>query len=165
MKKILVTGNAGSGKSTLGKSLAAFSGLPYFGMDQIVWKENWQRASKEEEQKKVAELVAREAWIIDGVSYEVMAAADTIVFLDMPRSVCFWRAAKRNRKYLFASRPGLPASCPEILIVPKLIKIIWRFPKRVRPNILAEKDRRGTDFIHIRSDRDLKKYLAQNSKE
>lgn len=160
MKRVLVTGNAGSGKSTLGKSLATSLDLPYFGMDQIVWKENWQKTPEEEERQKVAELIAQEVWLVDGVSHEVMAAADTIVFLDMPRRVCFWRAAKRNSRYLFTSRPGLPANCPEVLIIPRLVKIIWRFPKRVRPKILAEKGRRGDDFIHIRSKADLENYRA-----
>jgi len=159
MKRVLVTGNAGAGKSTLGKRLADILNVPFHGMDQIVWKANWQKATKEEQQQKVAQLVAWESWVIDGVSYEVMAAADTVIFLDVPRRICFWRAAKRNRKYLFKSRPDLPADCPEVLIIPQLIKIIWRFPKRVRPNILAEKDRRGNDFIHIRSKKDVEDYL------
>jgi adenylate kinase family enzyme len=159
MKRVLVTGNAGSGKSTLGKKVSNALGLPYFGMDQIVWKENWKKTSKEEEKQKVAELIAQEAWVIDGVSYEVMAAADVVIFLDIPRKICFWRAAKRNKRYLFQSRPELPANCPEILIIPQLIKIIWRFPKRVRPKILAEKERRTNDFIHIRSNAELDKYL------
>jgi adenylate kinase family enzyme len=160
MKRVLVTGNAGSGKSTLSKKLADSLGLPYFGMDQIVWKEGWKKASDAEEQEKVAELIARDSWVIDGVSYEVMTAADVVIFLDTSRRVCFWRAAKRNGKYLFKSRPELPANCPEILIIPKLAQIIWRFPERVRPKILTEKTRRNRDtFIHIRSKADLEMYM------
>jgi hypothetical protein len=56
----------------------------------------------------------------------VRESADLIVFLDYPRWVSFWRCAKRNWRYLFRSRPGLPENCPEIRIVPTLIRIIWQ---------------------------------------
>lgn len=46
--KILVTGNTGSGKSTLGKYLAKKYDIPLYGLDKIVWKENWQPTTKEE---------------------------------------------------------------------------------------------------------------------
>lgn len=159
MRRIFVTGNAGSGKSTLGKEIARRTGIDYFSLDGIVWKEKWQKTSPEEQRQKIAELTAKEAWVIDGVDFDALDVADTVIFLDMPRRACFYRAAKRNRKYLFSSRPGLPANCPEILIIPTLVKIIWRFPNRVRPKILASKDRRSGIFVHIRSNRQLKNYL------
>lgn len=159
--KILVTGNAGSGKSTLAKQIADAQDLPCFGLDQIVWKPKWEKSSDDEIRKEISKLISHDDWVIDGVSNQIMEAADVIVFLDVPRRVSFWRATKRNHKYLFKSRPGLPEDCPEILIIPKLTKIIWRFPKRVRPRILAEKQRRGDDFIHVRSASDLPTHLLK----
>jgi len=159
--KILVTGNAGSGKSTLAKKIADAQGLPCYGLDRIVWKPKWEKSSDEEIHKEISKLISQDEWVIDGVSVQVMEAADVIIFLDVPRQVSFWRATKRNYKHLFKSRPGLPENCPEILIIPKLTKIIWRFPKRMRPKILAEKERRGTGFIHVRSTNDLPTHLLQ----
>jgi hypothetical protein len=54
----------------------------------------------------------------------------------------------------------LPENCPEILIIPTLIKIIWRFPTKVQPRIIEEKLKRTTSsFIHIQSMADLEHYL------
>ncbi len=77
-----------------------------------------------------------QTWIVDGVSKTILEAADTILFLDYPRRVCYWRAFKRNCKYIFKSRPELPERCPEVRVVGKLIKIIWNFPRLVKPTIL-----------------------------
>jgi adenylate kinase family enzyme len=160
MKKILVTGNAGSGKSTTAKRIADSLALPYHGLDKIVWKRGWQKASPSERNKKIRHLIKQDAWVIDGVDYGVMEAADTIIFLDIPRRACFRRVTNRNWKYLFKSRPELPENCPEILIIPTLIKIIWRFPTNVRPRIIEEKLKRSaSSFIHIQSMADLERYL------
>jgi adenylate kinase family enzyme len=160
MKRIFVTGNAGSGKSTLGKEIARRKNLEYYSLDAVVWKEKWQKSPPKEQKQKIAQLTLGNAWVIDGVDYDILKAADTVIFLDMPRRVCFYRAAKRNRKYFFSSRPELPAGCLEILIIPTLVKIIWRFPQRVRPKILADKARRNDgSFIHIKTSDQLKTYL------
>jgi len=157
--KIFVTGNAGSGKSTLSKRLAAHHGLDWYGLDTIVWKEGWQKAPADERDKQIAQLIAKPHWVIDGVSDEILKAADEVVFLDVPRRVSFYRVAKRNWRYLFTSRPDLPANCPEVLIIPKLVKIILRFPGRVRPKILAEKQNKDARFVHIRNNKELQAYL------
>jgi hypothetical protein len=84
------------------------------------------------------------------VSDDVMQSADVVVFLDVPRRVSAWRAARRNVRYLFRTRPGMPPRCPEILVVPKLARLIWHLPSRVRPRILREGELRGDDsFVHV----------------
>lgn len=160
MAKIFVTGNAGAGKSTLSKEIARRRGMAWYGLDQIVWQENWRKTPAAQQKAEIAKLMAQDVWVIDGVDYDILEAADEVVFLDLPRRVCFYRAFKRNWWYLFSSRPELPKNCPEILILPTLIKIVWRFPKRVRPKILAHKVRRSNgSFIHIRNAKELKVYL------
>lgn len=160
MSKILVTGNAGSGKSTLARKIAISNGLPLFSMDKIVWQERWKKPSADDILRKTNELIEKDSWVIDGVSFEVMAAADLVIFLDFPRRVSFWRTTKRNYKYLFRSRPELPPHCPEILIIPKLVKIIWNFPARVKPKLLERKMLQNESFIHITSNEELKEYLC-----
>lgn len=158
--RIFITGNAGAGKSTVARLVAERKGLEYSSLDSIVWQERWRKTPPDEVKQKVGELIKQDAWVIDGVGYDVLRAADTVIFLDMPRRTCSYRAAKRNIRYLFSSRPELPPRCPEILILPMLIKIIWRFPKRVRPRILADKDRRQDgSFIHIGNNRKLRAYI------
>lgn len=162
MSRILVTGNAGSGKSTLARQIAAQLNLPYFSLDRVVWQSGWKKTPQDEKARLIRELIQPDSWVIDGVSPEVQAAADTVIFLDVERKVSFWRVCKRNWRYLFRSRPELPDGCPEILIVPTLFKIIWNFPKRIRPRILAQCEQAGASqrFFHLRSNADVEGFLS-----
>ena len=148
-RRINVTGNAGSGKSTLAASLGSLANLPVFGLDSVVWRPGWKKPPPDERQRLETELVSKDAWVIDGVSKLVREAADLVVFLDVSRPTCLYRCAKRNCRYLFRSRPGLPDKCPEILIVPRLVQIIWQFPSKARVSILNE-TRTSTDAKYLR---------------
>ncbi|MEL6829251.1 MAG: AAA family ATPase [Pseudomonadota bacterium] len=155
MVKLHITGNAGSGKTTLARKLGEALALPVHGLDQIVWAPGWEKVPKDVVAERVGALVAEPAWVIEGVSYQVVEAADIVVFLDVPRRISFVRCAKRNWRYLFRSRPGLPENCPELLIVPKLVEIIWKFKANVRPPLLSKTEAFGERGFVVRSDSDL----------
>lgn len=155
--KIHITGNAGSGKSTISREISETLGLPLHGLDEIVWKENWVQASAHERSTQVLNITRDSNWVIDGVSKEARKAADIIVFLDRNPLLCATRAIKRNLPYLFRSRPGLPAGCYEIKILPFLMLLIFRFNSTVKPNILKDISRRS--HIILRTDREVRKYL------
>ncbi|RXJ71859.1 hypothetical protein CS022_19010 [Veronia nyctiphanis] len=157
--KIHVTGNAGSGKTTLAAEIGSMLDLPVFGLDSIVWKEGWEITPKDERAAKEKELAQKDAWVIEGVSSIIREEADFIVFLDVPRSKCLIRCLKRNAPYLFKSRPGLPDSCPEIKILPTLLKIIWNFPKLANPAI--EKSVQSGDGVVIKSKSELERFLSE----
>lgn len=159
MARIFITGNAGSGKTTLARQIGEGLGLPVFGLDSIVWLPGWKKASSAMREKQLAELISKPDWVIDGVSLTVIEAADTVVFLDVNRRTAFWRCAKRNWRYLFHSRPGLPDHCPEILIVPRLVQIIWRFPAKVRPAILSALAAHGGETYVLRTAADRAAFL------
>lgn len=153
--KLHITGNAGSGKTTLARKLGEALDLPVFGLDQIVWEPGWRKTPKERVAERLGMLLAKPAWVIEGVSYQVVEAADIVVFLDVPRRISYVRCAKRNWPYLFRSRPELPEKCPELLILPKLIEIIWKFKANVRPTLLAETEALGNQGFVVRSEDDL----------
>ena len=163
MARIHVTGNAGVGKSTLAARIASLVDAPVFGLDDIVWKSGWKKSGPDERVSREQAQCARPSWVIDGVSRVVRESADMIVFLDYPRRVSFWRCAKRNWRYLFRSRPGLPPGCPEIRIVPTLARISWRFPAHLRPTLLAEfEEWKGQKtIVHIRSEADLSEFMRR----
>jgi adenylate kinase family enzyme len=162
MRRIHITGNAGSGKTTLARKLGAITGLEVHGLDAVVWQAGWQRTPPEQRRELEHELIASEAWIIEGVSRIVRDAADTVIFLDISPWLATWRCAKRNLPYLFRSRPGLPEDCPEIKIVWPLLRIIWKFNRLVRPTILKDfEGHNGKQFFHIRNDDDLEQCLTQ----
>jgi adenylate kinase family enzyme len=155
MQRVFVTGNAGSGKTSLATTLAAQLRLPYTGLDSIVWQSGWVKTPGLARHEQELALAAMPAWVVDGVSDLMLHAADTVIFLDYPRHKCFWRVISRNLPYLFRSRPGLPSRCPELMIIPRLIKLIWRFPAHVRPKLLEPSGDKLKSIVHIRSNEEL----------
>jgi adenylate kinase family enzyme len=99
-RRVLVTGMAGSGKSTFSRSLAAKTGLPVIHLDLHYWKPGWVAPSEPEWRERQRGLLAGDAWIIDGNYHETLdlrlERADTIVFLDTPWPVCAARALLRG---------------------------------------------------------------------
>ncbi|PWB80942.1 MAG: hypothetical protein C3F11_16590 [Methylocystaceae bacterium] len=164
-QRIFITGNAGAGKTTLARELGQRLAFPVYGLDQIVWKPGWKKTHVRERDEHIARLVSDPRWIIDGVSDAAERAADVVIFLDVPPMTCAWRCAKRNSRFLFHSRPELPENCPEIAIIPQLLKIIWRFDSRVRPPILDRMNSagQGRSYFHVRSDEDRRRALSELS--
>ncbi len=159
MRRILVTGNAGSGKSTLAARLGELLGLGVVGLDRVVWQSGWRKTPPDERRAAELEIAARPAWVVDGVSRTLLEAADLVVFLDFDRHICLWRCLRRNAPYLFRSRPGLPERCPELLILPTLVRLIWRFPAQTRPWILAAREGERP-FVLLRSAREVQALVA-----
>lgn len=159
--RIHITGNAGSGKSTLARQLGQKTKLPVFGLDAVVWKLGWVKSSSVERMKRESEIISQPEWIIEGVSNRVRQAADLVIFLDRTRLTCFVRCLRRNLPYLFSSRPGLPPNCPELAILPTLVRIIWNFPSLVGKKILAEASETDTrvQYIVLSSDSDVLAFL------
>lgn len=136
MKKVLVTGNAGSGKTTLSIKLADSLGIDCFGLDSIVWKPGWIQTSFEERKIKIQELIDKDSWVIDGVSSHVFQSADTIFFLDISLQRCLVNIVKRFIANGFKTRVSLPENCPEYIGFFKAVRIAFIYQKLTRPHLL-----------------------------
>src|SRR5256886_17527246 len=66
MKRTLVIGSGGTGKTTVARRLAQRTGLPLIHLDLLYWRPGWQPTPGEEWHETVRRLVAGESWIIDG---------------------------------------------------------------------------------------------------
>ena len=139
MQRVLVIGAGGSGKTTFARRLAERTGLPLVHLDALYWRPGWVPTPPEEWRALVEGLVARPSWIMDGNYGGTLdlrlAAADAVVFLDLPRTLCLWRVLARRLRTPGRNRPELPAGCPERLSW-EFLAWIWTYPSRRRPNIL-----------------------------
>jgi adenylate kinase family enzyme len=97
---VVVTGVAGSGKSTFAVALARRTGLPVIHLDLHFWKPGWVEPSQDEWRAVQQRVLAGDAWIADGNYNETLAlrlkVADTLVVLDMPWWLCARRALLRG---------------------------------------------------------------------
>lgn len=165
MKKVLVIGCGGSGKSTFARCLGERLHLPVIHLDSIYWRPDWVETPKDEWQRTVADLVARETWVMDGNysgTLELrLAACDTVLFLDLPRRVCLWRVTKRWLKYRGQRRPDMADGCAEKFDL-KFLAWIWGYPKRNRPKILARCERHaaGKTIVRLRTAAAVEEFLA-----
>ena len=140
MRRILILGSGGAGESTLATQVGERLGLPVIHLDAMYWRSGWVEAAKDEWKQAVAGLVKQDAWVIDG-NYsgtldERLAAADTVIFLDLPRALCLFRILKRRAMYHGRTRPDMAAGCPERLDL-AFLKWIWNYPRDNRPRVLA----------------------------
>ena len=85
-----MVGNTGAGKSTVARALAERLEAPWVELDAIFHQEHWQPIELTEFRARVCAVVAGDAWVVDGrysaVADLVRARADTIVWVDLPRS-------------------------------------------------------------------------------
>ncbi|MBF6022895.1 AAA family ATPase [Lysobacter niastensis] len=145
MRRVLLIGPGGAGKSTLAATIASRLGLPLIHLDAMYWKPGWQETPKDEWRDKVAALVAQEAWVMDGNFGGTLdlrlAACDTVLFLDMPPLLCMWRVLRRRWRFHREVRPDMAAGCIERLDADFLLWILayrWRSAPRVRAKLDAE---------------------------
>jgi adenylate kinase family enzyme len=113
-RRVLVTGLAGSGKSTFSRSLAQRTGLPLIHLDLHFWKPGWVAPSEEEWREKQWLVLAGDAWIADGNYQETLdlrlERADTVVVLNTSWPLCAGRALLRGVR---KSGGEMPQGCDD----------------------------------------------------
>jgi adenylate kinase family enzyme len=165
MKKILVIGSCGSGKSTFSRRLGEKTGLEVIHLDKLYWKPNWVEPDKAEWKKTVETLLKRDSWIIDGNysgTIEMrLAACDTVIFLDYPRITCVRRALKRIALSYGKTRADMGEGCNEKFDL-EFIKWIWNYPTRTKPKVeaLLKSVQDEKTVIWLKSNREIEKILS-----
>lgn len=166
MKRVLVIGSGGAGKSTLARRLGEALQLEVIHLDVCYWQPGWIEPPKAAWLATVTQLVQRESWIIDG-NYSGtlalrLAACDTVIFLDLPPWLCVWRVLKRAVRYRQHSRPDMAAGCPEH-INGKFLLWVWRYRRDTRPKIveLIEQQRARCQVVWLRSTGEVEEFLAR----
>src|SRR5947209_3777768 len=145
-RRVIVTGLAGSGKSTLSLALAAKTGLPVVHLDLVFWKPGWVAPPDDEFREQQRGVLAGNAWIADGNYGETLdlrlERADAVVVLDTP----WWRCAGRAFLRGLRMPDQLPEGCTytrwerlrdEWQLIPRIWRIRCSEPMRER-QIISE---------------------------
>ena len=165
MKRILVLGSGGAGKSTFARRLGELLNIEVKHLDKFYWRRGWTEPSKDEWLQIVDELTRGDSWIIDGNYGGTLEArlerCDTIILLDMPRWLCLWRVVKRPLLYRNGSRPDMAEGCPEQLD-PEFLSWIWNYSRSSKPRIvrLISEYSESRRFVCLRSTAEVKRFLS-----
>jgi adenylate kinase family enzyme len=106
VRRVVVLGRGGAGKSTLAVRLGAALDLPVVELDKHFWPPDLTPMPAERWAEVQRGLVRDARWVLDGDlgPHDVLAvrlrAADTVVVLDFPLWRCAWRALRRSRENL-----------------------------------------------------------------
>ena len=103
VRRVSVVGTSGSGKSRLARELAVIVGVPHLELDAVHHQPGWEPLPTDEFRRIVAAHAATGGWVIDGnygrVRDLVWARADTVAWLDLPKSIVMrqivWRTLRR----------------------------------------------------------------------
>src|ERR1700676_1563769 len=104
MKRVVILGPGGSGKSTVAMHLGEITGLRVIELDKVFWQPGLVATPRDQWAEVQRRLVEEDEWIMDGDlgpydAVEVrLRAADTIIFLDFSLVQCAWRAIWRSRE-------------------------------------------------------------------
>ena len=102
MKKVIVIGCPGSGKSTVSRTLHNKTGIPLYHLDMMYWNADKTTVEKSVFLERLSDVLEKDEWIIDGNYSSTMelrmVACDTVIFLDYPLDVCLDGIRERRGK-------------------------------------------------------------------
>jgi adenylate kinase family enzyme len=166
MKRVVVTGPAGAGKSELARELGKRLAVRVLHLDTLFWRPGWVATPPDEWKALQRRELAGDSWIVDSQFDDMLPdwlhAADTVVFVDASPPRCLWRVSRRrlNRQ----ASPGVPAETEPAPLYRSLLKFLhnqWRYRRTVRPQLLAElaRERDGRRVVVLRRRTDAGAFL------
>lgn len=164
--KIRIIGSVASGKTTLARKLSAKLNIPYYELDNVVWKRHETgdiRRTYEEMKDYLDEIVQAEGWIIEGVHGEEWVAstftkADEIIFLDPSYSARRFRIIKRFVRQKLRLEKAHYQSTFKIFL--KMFKWNRHFEEVGKPAFYEKYEGTLDKTVVLKKNADIKNYLS-----
>lgn len=165
MKKIIVIGCPGSGKSTLSVAIANALRLPLYHLDMMYWNADKTTVDREIFLSRLSKVLSEDEWIIDGnyaSSMEMrLSECDTVIFLDYPTEICLDGVRRR----IGTKRRDMP--WVEAYEDTEFMDYIKSFSEHQRPKILSliDKYRAQRTIIVLKSREEADAFVRKITKE
>lgn len=159
MKKVIIIGCPGSGKTTFAEKLQKCTGLPLYYLDAIWHKPDKTHITREDFDERIREIFSTPEWIIDGNYNRTiemrLKECDTVFLFDLPAEVCVQGASERIGK----DRYDLPWI--EDRLDPEFEEFIKEFSEKSLPKIykLIEKYGSERNIVIFKSREETNAYL------
>lgn len=160
MRRVVVLGCAGAGKSVFARRLAARLGAPAVCLDAI-WRREWDAANVPAFRALIDEAHRGETWVSDGnfaqATFDIrLPRADLIVWLERPRWLCATRVVLR----VFRS-----GEAHRLEDVAKVLRFIWGFERINRPRIeaLIEQFGRHVPLVRLRTETEVERFVVEGA--
>lgn len=176
MKRFHIIGQGGAGKTSLAVEIGALLGLPHTELDSIFWHPDWQHSPLGKFESQVEEIVAGDAWVLDG-NYSrtrniIWKRVETVVWLDFPLLLCLWRLLRRTSRRVL-SREMLWGTNQETFRAAFLSKgSLFRYVIKTHHSrretyawLVSSPENDHIHFVRLKSPAQLRRWLAQISSE
>ncbi len=164
MRRVLVIGSGGAGKTTLALEVGEITGLPVVHLDKLHWGPGWTMPDARVWRRRLEDAMSADDWVLDGNysgSLDMrLAKADTVLFIDFPPYLCVWRALRRAIQYRGRTRPDMAPDCEERLTL-SFLYWIWTFRSRRVAAIMQmiEEHARAAEVFIFRSPGQVDRYV------
>jgi adenylate kinase family enzyme len=140
MPRVVVIGNAGGGKSTLARKLAARRGLRHVEIDRLLWQEGWVLTPEDVYARQHREIIQQDDWVIDGLGRQNSIAArigraTEIILIDMPLWMHFWLAAERQIAWTSGRLEHTPGGISQTPPTQALFRTMWEVDQAWMPEV------------------------------
>lgn len=171
MKKINIIGTSGSGKSTIGKQVAAALGYPYIEIDAVFWGKNWQETPDDVFFPKLKQALHGECWVLDGNYTRTIPIkwedVDTVIWIDYSLVRTVFQAIRRALHRVISQQelwPGTGNRESLSMLFSSQSIVLWtlrNFRKnRIRyARMMEAPEYQDIRFVRLRSPKDCRAFL------
>lgn len=168
VRRILVYGVTGSGKTLLAEEIGRATGLPWHEVDQLTWEPGWVQVPVEEQRRRIGAICAGEEWVLDsayGQWLDVpLGRTQLIVALDYPRWVSLLWLLRRTVARAWDRRPVCNGNTESLRLMFSRDSIVaWHFRSFARKRARIRAWARATDgpqVVVLRSPAETRAWLA-----